>query len=218
MRDKYWEEIRAANAAEALLDGATDEVERARLLAAMNKVSSAWLHVLPISSVGLRMDNSTLRIAVGLRLGTAICAPHICQLCGAPQATALGTHGLSCKASEGRHRLSRSDGKRPDGMTVVPWSSGQLLIWGATCPDTYAVSYRGQATTEAGCVATHAEERKSGKYLHLSPTYLFQPVTIESSGALGPGTYIFLRELGKRVFHEFGEANTTSYTSSKDGP
>ena len=43
MREKYWEEIRAANAAEALLDGATDEVERARLLAAMNKVSGAWL-------------------------------------------------------------------------------------------------------------------------------------------------------------------------------
>ena len=190
VREKYWEEIRTANAAEILLDGATDEVERARLLAAMNKVSGAWLHALPISSVGLRMDDSTLRIAVGLRLGTAICAPHICQLCGA-EVTALGTHGLSCRASERRHLrhstvnniihrtlsaagvpsrleppgLSRSDGKRPDGMTLVPWSLGRLLIWDATCPDTYAVSYRGQATTEAGCVAAHAEERKSGKYV-----------------------------------------------------
>ena len=92
MREKYWEEIRTANAAETLLDGATDQVERAKLLAAMNKVSGAWLHALPISSMGLRMDDSTLRIAVGLRLDTAICAPHICQLCGA-EVTALGTMG-----------------------------------------------------------------------------------------------------------------------------
>ena len=236
VREKYWEEIRSANAAETLLDGATDEVEQVRLLAAMNKVSGAWLHALPISSVGLRMDDSTLRIAVGLRLGTAICAPHICQLSGA-EVTALGTHGLSCRAREGRHLrhstvnniihrtlsaagvpsrleppgLSRSDGKRPDSLTLVPWSSGRLLVWDATCPDTYAVSYRGQATTEAGCVAAHAKERKSGKYSHLSPTYLFQPVAIRSSGALGPSTYIFLRELGKRVFQESGEANSTSH-------
>ena len=69
----------------------------------------------------------------------------------------------------------------------------------------------GQATTEAGCVAANAEERKSGKYSYLSPTYLFQPVAIESSGALGPTTYIFLRELGKLVFQESGEANSTSH-------
>ena len=241
VREKYWKEIRAANAAETLLDGTTDEVERARLLAAMNNVSGAWLHALPISSVGFRMDDSTLRIAVGLRLNTAICAPHICQLCGA-EVTELGTHGFSCRASEGRHlrhstvnnilqrtlsaagvpsRLEppgflRSDGKRPDGMTLVPWSSGRLLVWDDTCPDTYVVSYRGQATIEARCVAAHAGERKSGKYLHLSATYLFQPVAIESSGAFSSRTYIFLWEMGKRVFQESGEANSTSYLYSRD--
>ena len=38
-------------------------------------------------------------------------------------------------------------------MTIVPWSCGQLLVWDATCPDTLAMSYRGQATTAAGKVA-----------------------------------------------------------------
>ena len=87
--------------------------------------------------------------------------------------------------------LLRSDDKRPDGMTLVPWRSGRLFVWDATCPDTYAVSYRGQATTEVGYVAAHGVETKSGKYSHPSPTYLFHPVVIESSGALGPSTYIF---------------------------
>ena len=75
-------------------DGASDEVERARLLAARDKDSGAWLQALPITSVGLRMDDDTLRTAVGLRLGTAICAPHNCQLCGA-QVSQFDTHGLS---------------------------------------------------------------------------------------------------------------------------
>ena len=37
----------------------------------------------------------------------------------------------------------RSDGKRPDGMTLVPWA---VRSSDATCTDTIAVSYRGQVT------------------------------------------------------------------------
>ena len=61
----------------------------------------------------------------------------------------LGTHELSCRFSAGRHYrhamlndilhralssanvpeptgLDRADGKRPDGITMVPWSNGRL--------------------------------------------------------------------------------------------
>ena len=37
---------------------------------------------LPVSALGLRVDDDTVRVAVGLRLGTAICGPHSCQRCG----------------------------------------------------------------------------------------------------------------------------------------
>lgn len=224
------------NAASSLLAGARDEVERARLLAAMDRDSGAWLQALPISSVGLRLDDSTLRIAVGLRLGTSICAPHICQHCGA-EVSARGTHGLSCRSSEGRHPrhaavndiirrtlssagipsrleppgLLRTDGKRPDGMSLVPWSSGKPLVWDATCPDTFAASHRSHATHGAGCVAGHAEGKKAEKYAHLAPAYLFQPIAIETTGAIGPQSRVFLHELGRRVALETGEARSRSF-------
>ena len=37
--------------------------------------------------------------------------------------------------------LDQTDGKRPDGITMVPWSNGRLLVWDATCVDTFAPSH-----------------------------------------------------------------------------
>ena len=228
--EKNWDELRTRNTVSTLLEGARDDLERARLLAVMDKDSGAWLQALPITSVGLRMDNTTLRIAIGLRLGTPICAPHLCQHCG-EEVSSLGYHGLSCKHSEGRHSrhaaindiihralvsagvpsrlepsgLSRSDGKRPDGMTMVPWSSGRPLVWDATCSDTMAMSYRGLATQSAGSVAGAAEERKVTKYSHLGSSYQFQPIAVETLGSLGPQSRVFVKELGRRIGFKSGE-------------
>ena len=55
--------------AEPLLDNATDPRSHARLHAAAAKESGAWLNVLPVSALGLHMDDNTIRVAVGLRLG-----------------------------------------------------------------------------------------------------------------------------------------------------
>ena len=55
-----------STSAECLLEGAPDDIASAHLSA---KESGAWLHALPISSLGLRMDDNTFRITVGFRLG-----------------------------------------------------------------------------------------------------------------------------------------------------
>ena len=34
--------------------------------------------------------------------------------------------------------ISKSDGKQPDGATIVPWKGERVLVWDATCPDTFA--------------------------------------------------------------------------------
>ena len=57
----------------------------------------AWLNALSVSSLGLRMSNDTVRIAIGLRVGAPLCLPHTCACCGEPVDN-LGLHGLSSQA------------------------------------------------------------------------------------------------------------------------
>ena len=40
------------------------------------KYSGDWLHAMSISSCGLRQDEETARVVVGLRLGARLCEPH----------------------------------------------------------------------------------------------------------------------------------------------
>ena len=37
--------------------------------------------------------------------------------------------------------LLRSDNKRPDGVTLIPWKQGKCLAWDVTMPDTYGQSH-----------------------------------------------------------------------------
>ena len=108
--------------------------------------------------------------------------------------------------------LYRSDGKRPDGVSIVPWKCGQLLVWDATCPDTFAPSYSTIAAHQVGAVAQQAEERKMQKYKHLDSCYFFTPVAIETSGVFGPKTTEFLKELG----HRLRQVSAPLHTSLRD--
>ena len=232
---KVWDTIKVSATANALLENAPDALSHARLLATSAKESGAWLNALPISSLGLRMDDNTIRVSVGLRLGTTHCRPHACHHCGA-EMNHLGTHDLSCVRSEGRHHrhaalndivhraltaahitsrlepsgIFRSDGKRPDGITVVPWKGGRLLVWDATCPDTFTTSYLPSAASDVGEVAAAAEERKRRKYSLLDQGHSFVPVAIETAGVFGPETMDFMWELGSHL--QLASADRNSFT------
>ena len=60
--------------------------------------------------------------------------------------------------------LLRSDGKRPDGRTLVPWQSGKSLCWDVTVSRPLAESYVTEAAREAGAAAELAATRKEVKY------------------------------------------------------
>ena len=165
-RQRMWDLPRVCATSQALIDNASDARSCARLLAVCRSESGAWLQALYLPSLGLWLDDEATRVAVGLRLGTSLCRPHQCIYCGA-EVDHLATHGLSCRWSKGRHPrhtavndaihrsltsakipsrlepsgLYRSDGKRPDRCSIVPWRSGKVIVWDATCPDTYAPSH-----------------------------------------------------------------------------
>ena len=60
--------------------------------------------------------------------------------------------------------LSRSDGKRPDGLSVVPWQNGKALCWDVTVICPLADSYISAAARDAGAAADElAASRKEVK-------------------------------------------------------
>ena len=77
--------------------------------------------------------------------------------------------------------ISRRDGKRLDGMTQIPWSSGKLLVWDVTVVSTLAQSYVAAAARGRGEVAELAAARNCEKYAELSTAYTFLPITVDGS-------------------------------------
>ena len=95
---KKWDRALVVAKKAQLLSSQSDNLHRARLLAVSVPHSGDWLHTLPITSCGLRLDDESIRVAVGL--GVYLCEPHTCP-CEA-SVDAAGTHGLSCKRSKGK--------------------------------------------------------------------------------------------------------------------
>ena len=59
------------------------EVEQFRFQLLQNKLSGAWLNVVPSPSIGTFLNNDVIRTCIGLRLGSKICHPFECD-CGDP--------------------------------------------------------------------------------------------------------------------------------------
>lgn len=159
-------------------------------------------------------------IAAAIHLDTHLSHPHKCYYCGSDiDTTAL--HKLSYRKGVGRsfrhgainniipRALSvgntpsqlepsgfyRSDGKRPDGITIVLWERGCTFLWDATCIDTFASLYINVATKDAGLVVKIAETRKRKNYEVLSAVHMLTPIAVETSGILGSETRAFLHKL-----------------------
>jgi len=160
---------------------------------------------------------------VDLRLGAKLCELHICPC--ETQVDALGLHSLSCRCSAGRischHNindiiwraltragvqstkepsgLSRTDGKRPDGLTLIPWSSGKCALWDVTVIDTFANAYLNVTSVTEGGAADIAEARKLDKYRDLASVYEVVPVAIATMGPTNPSGADFINGIGGQI-------------------
>ena len=110
-----------------------------------------------------------------------------------------------------RNIIIITDGKRPDGATVVPWKCGRVLVWDATCTDTLAPSHRALAAREPRAVAADAEQRKRVKYAHLDHTHHFVPVAVETLGAMGAEALVFFKEVARRIARVTNEPRSYQY-------
>ena len=168
----------------------------ARLLSVSAPHSGDWLHALPLATCGLNFDNEAIRIAVGLRLGVNLCEPHQCP-CG-KLVDARGTHGLSCKRGAARairhhqlndvvrralvranihsvlepYGLSRGDGKRPDGMTLIQWQGGKKMSPGTSPSPTPSSTpiYTSRRRVRAARRKRRPAEKKSNTQLSITRT------------------------------------------------
>ena len=197
--------------------------------------SSDWLHALPIASCGLRLSDEAVRVAVGIRLGAPICQPHQCP-CGT-LVDSSGSHALSCKRTSARilrHNalnevifralikagipstkeppgLSRTDGKRPDGVTQIPWTAGKCLAWDVTVTDTLAPSYRHLSSISAGKAAERAADAKVGKYSSITASHDFLPLAFETLGPINSTAIEFISALGKKLCCVSGDPREGSF-------
>ena len=70
------------------------------ILTAAQGHSGDWITAYPITQVGTRLDDETLRISVALRVGLNICLAHRCRYGATVQSD--GLHPLSCRFNAGR--------------------------------------------------------------------------------------------------------------------
>ena len=130
-------------------------------------------------------------------MGVPIVVEHTC-ICGAV-VDVYGSHSLSCRRSGGRiprHAAvnetvcralgsggvpaalepvgaCRNDGKRPDGMSLIPWRQGLPLLWDFACSYTFAPSNVSTSSRGATRLANSAESTKFKKYACLTITFHF---------------------------------------------
>jgi hypothetical protein len=232
---RAWDEAVCSQSLKSLLDTQTEPYHRARLLAASAAHSGDWLSAMPISACGLRLTDEAVRVAVGMRLGTELGQVHKC-ICGASVDT-RGTHAFSCGHNPGRAQrhhylndliwrsltragipsvkepqgLNRSDGKRPDGLTSIPWREGRSATWDVTVTNTVATSYVAMTSACAAAAAEAAAQRKEIKYAEISQTHLFYPLAFETMGPINSVGLDFIRDLGHRISCVTDDPRETSF-------
>ncbi|CAG9109033.1 unnamed protein product [Plutella xylostella] len=235
---KAWDDVLCKSVLDKIMESSIG-VDLARVRASSKPESGSWLHALPSPQMGTLLDDDSLRIAVALRLGCDICEQHHC-ICGA-LVDSRGHHGLSCPKCAGRfprHHalndlikramvmanipcvleppgLSRTDGKRPDGLTLVPWERGRSLLWDATCVSTFAASHLAGTARVAGSAAENAARLKHQKYTDLKNRYLFVPVAVETSGVWGGEAKALIRDLGRRIASRGHDRRSGSYLAQR---
>ena len=134
------------------------KLEKTAFIAGVSfKGAADWLNAIPSSTTGLKLESRQFQIATALGLGVPVCSQRKCA-CG-EQVMSDSNHALTCSKIKSRHSRHRqasdiikhalvsadypscpepnglcvSTAKHPDGMTLLLYIRGKLLVWDFTC-------------------------------------------------------------------------------------
>lgn len=125
VHQRKWDDPIVQSTFTSLLVSAPDDINRARLIAVSTTESGAWLRALPVSSLGLSMEDSSIRVCVALHLGLPVCVPHNCRNCG-ESVCPLGLHGLLCKKGTMRFHRHAAVNDFFASLIFISWDSDML--------------------------------------------------------------------------------------------
>lgn len=210
--------------------------EQYRFALLQNKMSGAWLTVVPSPNIGTLLNDDVMRVCISLRLGLKICHPFVC-VCGLP-VDSLGRHGFHCKKNAGKNfrysdlnqivyqglasanansrleptGLFRDDGnKRPDGITYTAWERGRALVWDVTCADSLAASNMVGVSKRPGMASEKAATRKHSKYTNIKASYHFVAIAVESFGPWSKEAVKLFNKIGSNIISLSGEPKARHY-------
>ncbi|KAJ4434286.1 hypothetical protein ANN_22838 [Periplaneta americana] len=222
---KNWDEILISLVKVSLQSSFSSDTDRARFSALQQHFSGSWLHAIPSPNIGTLMDPRSFKVSVAYI--------HKC-VCGNIE-DSYGHHALSCVMSKGhlsRHSslndiikraltssgvpsilepsgISRSDGKRPDGLTLVPWRVGKSLIWDSTC--VYTLPHLSSTSKTPGSAAESAAVSQHHKYKHLEDNYTFVPFAVETFGSRCSEAKALISTIGRSLVQLSGDPRSSQY-------
>ena len=103
--------------------------------------------------------------------------------------------------------LLRGDGKRPDGLPLLPWQSG--LTWDVTVADILTSSSTPTTSVTPCGAAEAAATPKSAKYTEIIQSHIFVSIAIESLEPINMYGQRFLESLGERLSSISGDPRVT---------
>ena len=91
------------------------------------------------------------------------------------------------------------DGKRPDGVTYIPWTGGSVLEWDFTCVSRQAQRNINDGFHDGPSVANLTEEKKRSLYSGLPRSCQFVPISVENVRGISESSYRTLSVIGRRI-------------------
>ncbi|CAK9301836.1 unnamed protein product, partial [Gordionus sp. m RMFG-2023] len=104
-----------------------------------------------------------------------------------------------------------TDGRRPDGITQIPWENGRFLAWDFSCVDPLSPSNINKD------ILKYTEDFKRNKYVDIPDEYKFVPVVTTTLTSLGSQALSLIKKIGRTLRTKSGDPKEGVYLRQRIG-